>query len=98
MHSVRPIRVCPRASWMCPCSDSAGCVFSIASRTAVDPTGSGAWPPCLGVMSGLTLGVSSRPEPYGGQWKLKITRSGGFVSVEVIARSRASRASLSSSR
>src|SRR2546422_8595051 len=39
--SVRPMRVSPRDSWMCPCSPSSGCTSSISRRTAVLPTGMG---------------------------------------------------------
>ena len=38
MQSVSPMRACPRASWMWPCSESAGWVSSIAVRTAFEPT------------------------------------------------------------
>ena len=74
------MRAWPRASWMWPCSASAGFVSSIAVRTAFEPTGSGAWPPCFGVMSSFRPGASSSPDAYGGQCRFKITRSGGFVS------------------
>ena len=61
MASVRPILVLPLASWMWPCNERAGCPSSIASLTAVEPTGTMERPPCLGRRSSVSSG--RRPGP-----------------------------------
>ena len=98
MQSVRPILAFPRASWMWPCSDSIGSCCSIASRTAVEPSGTGARPACFIRMSSVSSGASSSPDPCGGQWKLKIVRSAGAVTSETTVSIRFARSGSSSSR
>src|SRR5215470_3957434 len=74
MARVRPIFLTPLLSWMCPCTESMGWWRTIASRTAVEPTGFMTAPPCMGRMLASSAGASSRPVPWGGAWKLKIAR------------------------
>ena len=83
---------------MWPWSDSAGWCASIASRTAVEPTGLTARPASFKSMSAVSSGASSSPEWYGGQWKLKIVRSAGAVACAIAASRRSRSCGSSASR
>jgi hypothetical protein len=49
-------------------------------------------------MSSVSSGASSSPDPYGGQWKLNMVRSGGAVTCDTILSIRSASWGSSSSR
>ena len=72
---VLPMRWAPFDSWMCPCRPTTGWYFLMTSRTALLPTGImlGRPPRMTGSSVSSSSAAKSRPEPYGGLWKLAMT-------------------------